>query len=42
MPPSSDGTARLLASMLVDGELLIREADVIGGAHVAGVQQSTT
>ena len=40
MPPSSDGTARLLASILVDGERLIREVDVRDGAHVAGVAAS--
>jgi len=37
MRPSRDGTARLLASILVDGERLIREVDVRDGAHVAGV-----
>jgi uncharacterized membrane protein YccC len=35
--PSSDGTARLLAAALVDGERLVREVDVRDGVHVAGV-----
>jgi len=37
MPPSPDGTARLLASIVVDGERLIREVDVRDGAHVSAV-----
>jgi len=40
VPPLRDGTARLLASVLVDGERLIREVDVRDGAHVAGVAAS--
>jgi uncharacterized membrane protein YgaE (UPF0421/DUF939 family) len=37
MEPSTDGTARLLASILVDGERLIREVDARDGAHTAAV-----
>ncbi|HEY3714391.1 MAG TPA: aromatic acid exporter family protein [Jatrophihabitantaceae bacterium] len=37
MPPSTDGTTRLLASILVDGERLIREVDVRDGAHLTAV-----
>ena len=33
----ADGTTRLLTSILVDGERLLRELDVRGGAHVGGV-----
>jgi len=36
MPPAT-GTGRLLASILVDGERLIREVDIRDGAHIAGV-----
>jgi anti-sigma factor RsiW len=36
MPPAT-GTGRLLASILVDGERLIREVDIRDGAHTAGV-----
>jgi len=35
--PAADGTTRLLISILVDGERLLRELDVRGGAHVGGV-----
>jgi hypothetical protein len=36
LPPAT-GTGRLLASILVDGERLIREVDIRDGAHTAGV-----
>lgn len=36
LPPAT-GTGRLLASILVDGERLIREVDIRDGAHIAGV-----
>ena len=35
--PAADETTRLLISILVDGERLLRELDVRGGAHVGGV-----
>jgi hypothetical protein len=35
--PTSDRTTRLLTSILVDAERLIREVDVRDGAHVGGV-----
>lgn len=38
--PAADGTTRLLISILVDGERLLRELDVRGGAHVGGVSQA--
>jgi hypothetical protein len=34
---SDDGTTRLLTSILVDGERLMRELDVRDGSHVGGV-----
>jgi hypothetical protein len=37
MPQPADGAARLLASILVDGERLTREVDARDGAHVAAV-----
>lgn len=37
LPANYDGTTRLLASILVDGERLMRELDVRDGAHVGGV-----
>ncbi len=37
-PVAQDEAARLLASILVDGERLMREVDVRGGAHAAAVQ----
>lgn len=36
LPPTT-GTGRLLASILVDGERLVREVDIRDGAHTAGV-----
>lgn len=38
IPMAKDETARLLASILVDGERLTREVDVRGGAHAVAVQ----
>jgi uncharacterized membrane protein YgaE (UPF0421/DUF939 family) len=37
MGPATDETARLLASILVDGERLIREVDARDGAHLGAV-----
>lgn len=42
LPASYDGTSRLLASILVDGERLMRELDVRDGAHVGGVAPAPT